>query len=81
MPELNDNQLDNLCSAMWHIASSLKKIELNLEAIDGHSSNLSDISLSLEAFSPAFSETHPKGRFGRLVELLEEAEYMKRQKL
>ena len=66
---MDDKQsTEDIRSALWHIASALKGIELKLDHLESTSDTLMSISHSVETFIEPF---HQDSKFSRLVEAIE----------
>ena len=79
---MDDKQLmDDIRSALWHIASSLKGIEQNLEYLEAASSSLIGIEDTLALFAGRYEHKNGFQRHLDLLEkqvaLLEEQEHMR----
>lgn len=66
---MNDKQsTEDIRSALWHIAGSLKGIELKLNQVENMAEALYGIESCLEGFCDPFLSN---SKFSRLVELIE----------
>ena len=64
----NNSDIQDIKSALWHIASALKGIELKLDNLENAANSLSSIDIGLESFAEPF---HINSKFSTLVKLFE----------